>query len=440
MKRRLFSLLTAALLLLPAITTAASPGFTCDNCDYQSSAAGQREVTVAKDGGTVRVMEYFCPSCGAVTGSVEIPGSWQNSPAEDPEENKPSPSSNEAQEPDPPKPAEDIPAGGPALPSGAGSSSAVVIPVSPAGNDDTPKNPASSSGTQTAPAAVNVQPEQPAAGAGASVIVVPEQPAASAGTTGAVIVYPGSAGAGDAPAVVSPEQPVTNTGTADAVTAGSDNSAVIVSPEQPVTNAGTDNTGIRPPDTGAPIVLVPLDPSPASGVPSGTSPIGILPEQPVTSRDDSKQPEQQPATQENTQAVTYVETEPATEQEPVRVEPEYPVSPNTYQQPSSSVPSEADVPVVLVTEKPPVSAEIRDDPAFTPPPTAAPTATLKPNPSRTAPPASADDKYPVFSRFFPARRLHLKGDPEARAPRAGVKIWPEEPGMSLLNRMLNGGE
>lgn len=33
-------------------------------------------------------------------------------------------------------------------------------------------------------------------------------------------------------------------------------------------------------------------------------------------------------------------------------------------------------------------------------------------------------KYPVFSTFWPSRRLNMEGDPEAKAPIPGEKIWP----------------
>ena len=51
-------------------------------------------------------------------------------------------------------------------------------------------------------------------------------------------------------------------------------------------------------------------------------------------------------------------------------------------------------------------------------------------------------KHPVFSAAFPSRRLNLPGDPEARAPRAGTKIWPieENEAQSLLEKMLNAGQ
>lgn len=465
MKRRIIAYICAAFLfLLPILATAASPGFTCDSCDYESSAAGQRVVTVAKDGGTVKVREFYCPNCKIVISSVEIPDSYQNSPAEVPVQILPVPSSNESQEANPPKPAEDTSSGIPSIPSGAGSSSAVVIPVSPAANDDTPKDP-SSSGTQSSPAVVIVQPEQPAADAGASVVIVPEQPA-----TPAVIINTGTtdaspAGLDNAPVVVTPEQPVTNpvtgnTGTADTGPAGSGDSVVIVSPELPVTNPVSANTGVQPPAGDVPIVLVPLDQPAASGGQTNTSSNGTPAEQPVTSRDASNQSGQQPTAKENTQAVTYVEPEPVKEREPVHVEPEYPVSPVDMNQQPSSGSSGAEVPLVLVTEKPPVSAEvpaaqqvpqpqltappapqvtlppvIADQPTFTPPPTEPPKVTPTPKPRVSS--NSVTDKYPPFSRFFPARRLHLKGDPEAQAPRAGILIWPEEPGMSLLERMLN---
>ena len=459
MKRKLLLCIFAILLfLLPILATAASPGFVCDNCDYESAAAGQRDITVAKDGGTVKVREYFCPSCKTVVSSIEIPGSYQNSPAEDPVEVIPAPSSNESQETNPPKPAENTSAGNPAGPSGTGSSSTVVIPVSPVTKEDTPNN-SSSSNTQAVPVIVNVQPEQPVADTGASTNIVPEQPA-----TSAVIIYP--------------EQQATNTGTNSTGTAnngpaGSGDSAVVVYPEQPVINLVTNNTGTtntnpvgtQPSDSDAPIVLVPLDQPSTSGNPSNISPIIIQPEQPVTSRDSSNQSEQQtsqpPATQQNTQAIIYVEPESVTEREPIRVEPEYPVSSIDTDQRPSSGPSKVDTPVVLVTDKPPVSTEapqpiqvrpeltappvpdltlppvIGEDPTFTPPPVATPAVAQTPNPFRASSIGSANDEYPAFSRCFPARRLRLKGDPEAQATRAGILIWPEEPGMSLLEKMLN---
>ena len=151
--------------------------------------------------------------------------------------------------------------------------------------------------------------------------------------------------------------------------------------------------------------------------------------------------------------------------ESVKVEPEYPVLPIEYYQ-SAEGSAVENPPVVLVTEKlaavaevpvvgessaseetappapeqtlPPVIGE--EDPAPSPQqeetPAEDPTSAPAPKPTRA--PGGNPEKYPVFSRFFPSRRLHLKGDPEAQAPRAGVKIWPAEPGSSLLNRMLNG--
>ena len=148
------------------------------------------------------------------------------------------------------------------------------------------------------------------------------------------------------------------------------------------------------------------------------------------------------------------------------MEPEYPVQPiESYESPSG--PAEEEPAIILVKEETPVSGSvpviqentkaeaaapqaeeetlppvIGEDPTFTPPPTSPPTdapaETTKP--SKTPPPNPKDfqlDKFQVFSRFFPSRHLNLFADPEARAPRAGVKIWPEEPGKSLLERMLN---
>jgi hypothetical protein len=140
------------------------------------------------------------------------------------------------------------------------------------------------------------------------------------------------------------------------------------------------------------------------------------------------------------------------------VEPEYPVSSIADASPSSGSAEEAP-PAVLVPlqeEEPPAAfgdaagnppPQVKqtlppvigeEDPAPSPPAeetqASDPTPTLSPKPTRA--PGGNPEKYPVF----PSRRLHLKGDPEAQAPRAGVKIWPAEPGSSLLNRMLNGGE
>ena len=33
-------------------------------------------------------------------------------------------------------------------------------------------------------------------------------------------------------------------------------------------------------------------------------------------------------------------------------------------------------------------------------------------------------RYPVFSAFWPSRRLNMEGDPAAKAPIPGEKIWP----------------
>jgi hypothetical protein len=173
---------------------------------------------------------------------------------------------------------------------------------------------------------------------------------------------------------------------------------------------------------------------------------------------------------ENTQAVTYVEPKEEKESDPApAVDPEDPVMPpeepvpkirNNPQSTGTELMTEA--PIILVTKKPAEPAEappvqqalqpqveltapptpkvtlppvIAEQPTDTPLPTEPPKVT--PTPKPRSPSNSTTDKYPPFSRFFPARRLHLKGDPEAQAPRAGIKIWPEEPGMSLLERMLN---
>ena len=41
-------------------------------------------------------------------------------------------------------------------------------------------------------------------------------------------------------------------------------------------------------------------------------------------------------------------------------------------------------------------------------------------------------KYPVFSTFWPSRRLNMEGDPEAKAPIPGEKIWP----VSFLDHLI----
>ncbi len=89
---------------------------------------------------------------------------------------------------------------------------------------------------------------------------------------------------------------------------------------------------------------------------------------------------------------------------------------------------ERTLPPVIGEEDPAPSPQQEETPAEDP--------TLAPAPKPTRASGGNPEKHPVF----PSRRLHLKGDPEAQAPRAGVKIWPAEPGGSLLNRMLNGGE
>ena len=49
------------------------------------------------------------------------------------------------------------------------------------------------------------------------------------------------------------------------------------------------------------------------------------------------------------------------------------------------------------------------------------------------------DKYPLFSVYYPSRRLNMEGDPDAWANIPGEKIYPIS-GTSLLAEMLNGGQ
>ncbi len=46
------------------------------------------------------------------------------------------------------------------------------------------------------------------------------------------------------------------------------------------------------------------------------------------------------------------------------------------------------------------------------------------------------ERYPFFSAAYPFRRLDVEGDPEAKAPPAGIQIWPETEGTSPLMKML----
>jgi hypothetical protein len=48
-------------------------------------------------------------------------------------------------------------------------------------------------------------------------------------------------------------------------------------------------------------------------------------------------------------------------------------------------------------------------------------------------------KYPLFSVYYPSRRLNMEGDPDALANIPGEKIYPIS-GSSLLTEMLNGGK
>ena len=48
-------------------------------------------------------------------------------------------------------------------------------------------------------------------------------------------------------------------------------------------------------------------------------------------------------------------------------------------------------------------------------------------------------KYPLFSAYYPSRRLNMEGDPDAWANIPGEKIYPIS-GTSLLAEMLNGGQ
>lgn len=48
-------------------------------------------------------------------------------------------------------------------------------------------------------------------------------------------------------------------------------------------------------------------------------------------------------------------------------------------------------------------------------------------------------KYPLFSVYYPSRRLNMEGDPDAWANIPGEKIYPIS-GSSLLTEMLNGGK
>lgn len=408
MKRKLLSFLTAALLLLPALTTAASPGFVCDNCDYEASSYAQRDITVQKDGGTVKVREYYCPGCNTVFSSVEVPDSYRNSPNED-EEEKPAPSSNESKETDPPK---------------AGEEATVDTNTNTNTTTDTNTNTNTNTNNNT-----NTNPEpDPAI---QIVQQTPEQPQAGKNETTTVTTV--------AATDVRPEEPVKEEEAA----------IVYVQPEQPVSNTkATENAEPEKPVTGTS-----SDPEPAQ----------IAPEQPVqqSGSDEvlSLVPEK-PAEEENTQAVTYVEPPaPAADSESPVTPPEEPVPKIRNHPESAGAELTTEAPIVLVTEKPAEPAEappvpqpqaeltappapevtlppvIAEQPTETPPPTEPPKVTPTPKPRTSS--NTTTEKYPSFSRFFPARRLHLKGDPEARAQRAGILIWPEEPGMSLLERMLN---
>ena len=81
--------------------------------------------------------------------------------------------------------------------------------------------------------------------------------------------------------------------------------------------------------------------------------------------------------------------------------------------------------------------------------TAAPTVFLTPIPVHraTATPGSPVSqwlnrrnlvKYPVFDPKFPARRMNIPVDWNARAPVAGTVIWPEPESMTPLQRLLFG--
>lgn len=414
MKRKLLSFLTAALLLLPALTTAASPGFVCDNCDYEASSYAQRDITVQKDGGTIKIREYYCPGCNTVFSSVEVPDSYQNTPKED-EEEKPAPSSNESKETDPPKAREEATVD---TTINTNTNTNTTTNTNTNTNTNTDNNTNTNPDTDPAIQIVHQTPEQLRTGktetttvtAVAATDVQPEEPAKEE----AAIVY------------VQPEQPVSNTKTTENA-----------EPEKPVTGTFSDPEPVQP---------APEQPVRQSGSDEALS---LVPEK--------------PAEEENAQAVTYAEPPaPAADPEGPAAPPEEPVPKIRNHPECAGAELTTEAPIVLETEKPDEPAEappmqqlpqpqaeltappapevtlppvIAEQPTETPPPTEPPTITPTPKPRTSS--ITTTEKYPAFSRFFPARRLHLKGDPEARAPRAGTKIWPEEPGMSLLERMLN---
>ena len=176
--------------------------------------------------------------------------------------------------------------------------------------------------------------------------------------------------------------------------------------------------------------------------------------QPEPESPSQPEPQPEPAVQVETPVQPEPQPEPAAqpEPEPAVVLPEVPSGGSSGSPPADSgngapvqLPSGGDVPVSsgkTQEEMPPVIPQSQDSAPQAAPPAAEVSEAAEEEPEAwdamndppvTQPPAGVQDtrrnsrnlqKYPVFSVFWPSRRLNMEGDPEAKAPIPGEKIWP----------------
>jgi len=191
-----------------------------------------------------------------------------------------------------------------------------------------------------------------------------------------------------------------------------------------------------PPETPAPAPTAAPDPTPA---PTPTP----LPEEtpaPVQIPDPTATP------------VPAAVTPPPAPETPVPVPPDNPPAsgPSAAEEPAVVLPDPPagagntgnDTPTAAQTLPPALPAETAPEARGAPgnPAPAQPAAENNLNPpSPDVLPDRADRrdtvKYPVFSKMYPSRRLHLSGDPAAQAPLPGEKVWPAT-GSQVLTNLL----
>ena len=183
----------------------------------------------------------------------------------------------------------------------------------------------------------------------------------------------------------------------------------------PPATAAPDPTAapvLTPTPAPVPTAVPALTPTP---VPAWTAPPAVTPEQPVTV------PPAGPGQDET----------PSGTPEPAIILPDGLPTPD----------GQTDVPVTMPPVLPPSSETAAEDPGTGSPQNGSPAVLPSWNDSGSV--FFGTDRrntvrYPYFSAAYPSRRLNLPGDPEARAPVPGERIWPAEGVPSILQQILNG--